>query len=57
MLGHKPSLIKFKKIAITSSNFSDHNTMRLEINYRKKNCKTHKHVEAKQYAMKQQMDH
>ena len=57
MLGHKVSLNKFKKTEIISSIFSDHNTMRLEINYRKKNCKTHKHVDAKQYAMKQQMDH
>ena len=29
--------------------FSDHNAMRQEVN-NKKNCKTHKHVEAKQYA-------
>ena len=57
MLGHKPSLIKFKKIAITSSNFSDHNTMRLEINYKKKKLKKHKHLEATQYATKQPMDH
>ena len=39
MLGHKSSLGKFKKIEIISSIFSEHNTMRLEINYRKKNCK------------------
>ena len=31
--------------------FSDHNAMRLEVN-NKKNCKKHKHVEAKQYATK-----
>ena len=31
--------------------------MRLEINYKKKNFKKHKHVEAKQYATKQPMDH
>ena len=31
--------------------------MRLEINYKKTNCKNHKHVEAKQYATKQPMDH
>ena len=37
MLGHNASLSKFKKIEITSSIFSDHNTMRLEINYKKKN--------------------
>ena len=34
ILGHKSSLSKFKKIEIISSIFSDHNTMRLEINYR-----------------------
>ena len=38
-LGHKSSLGKFKKIEIVSSTFSDHNTMRLEINYRKKTVK------------------
>ena len=36
ILGHKSSLIKFKKIEIISSIFSDHNAMRLEINYREK---------------------
>ena len=36
IFGHKSSLRKFKKIEIVSSIFSDHNTMRLEINYRKK---------------------
>ena len=39
MLGHKTSLSKFKKIEITPSIFSNHNTMKLEINYKKKNCK------------------
>ena len=36
ILGHKSNLSKFKKIEIISSIFSDHNAMRLEINYRKK---------------------
>ena len=36
-LGHKSSLDKFKKIEIVSSIFSNHNAMRLDINYRKKN--------------------
>ena len=36
MLGHKISLSKFKKIEIISSIFSNHNAMRLEINYKKK---------------------
>ena len=39
ILSHKSSLRKFFKIEIISSIFSDHNAMRLEINYREKNCK------------------
>ena len=35
-LGHKSNLSKFKKTEIISSIFSDHNTMRLDINYKKK---------------------
>ena len=34
-LGHKSNLSKFKKIKIISSIFSDHNAMRLDINYKK----------------------
>ena len=57
MLGHKTSLSKFN-IEIISSIFSAHNTMRLEINYKKKkNCMKHKQVEAKQYATKQPVGH
>ena len=52
ILGHKSSLSKFKKIEIVSSTFSDHNTMRLDINYEKKYCKKHKHMEIKQYVCK-----
>ena len=36
ILGHKSSLGKFKKIENTSSIFSDHNGVRLDVNYRKK---------------------
>ena len=36
ILGHKSSLGKFKKIEIISSIFSDHNAVRLDVNYRKK---------------------
>ena len=36
ILGHKTSLHKFKKTEIIPSIFSDHNGMKLEINYRKK---------------------
>ena len=36
ILGHKTNLSKLKSIAIISSIFSDHNSMKLEINQRKK---------------------
>ena len=52
ILGHKSSLGKFKKIEIISGIFSDHNAMRLEINYRGKKGKKHKHMEDKQYVTK-----
>ena len=35
ILGHKSNLSKFKKIEIVSSIFSNHNAMRLDINYNK----------------------
>ena len=38
-MGHKSSLGKFKKTEIISGIFSDHNAMRLDINYRKKPVK------------------
>ena len=39
ILGHKSSLGKFKKTKIRASIFSNHNAIRLEINYREKNVK------------------
>ena len=36
ILGYKSSLGKFKKIEIIPSIFSDHNAVRLDVNYRKK---------------------
>ena len=39
ILGHKSSLGKFKKFEIVLSIFSDHNEVRLDINYRKKTVK------------------
>ena len=48
ILGHKSSLSKFKKVEIVSNNFSDHNTIRLDSNYRKKTAATkHKLMEIK----------
>ena len=35
ILGHKSNLSKFKNTEIVSSLFSDHNAMRLDINYKK----------------------
>src|SRR5574337_848448 len=39
ILGHKSNLSKFKKIEIISRVFSDHNTMRLDINYKRKSVR------------------
>ena len=36
ILGHKSGLGKLKKMEIISSIFSDHNVVRLDVNYRKK---------------------
>ena len=52
ILGHKSNLNKFKKIEIIVSIFSDHNAMRLDINYKKKTWKKHKHMEIKQHVSK-----
>ena len=49
----KQSISKFKKTEVISSIFSNHNAMRLEINYNEK----HKHIDTKLYASKQPMDH
>ena len=48
---------KFMEIEIILSIFSNCNTIRLEINYSKKNFPKHKHVGAKQYVTKQPMGH
>ena len=48
ILVHKSNLSKFKKTEVITSIFSNHNTMRLDINYKKKKtCKKHKHMEIK----------
>ena len=39
MLGHKSNLDNFKKIEIIPSIFSDHNALRLDLNYRRKTIK------------------
>ena len=55
ILDHKSSLSKFKKTEIISSIFSDHNAIRLGMNYRGKKCKKHKHMESKQHSTKEPM--
>ena len=52
ILGHKSNLSKFKTVEIISSIFSDHSAMRLDINYKKKSCKKHKHMQIKQNVSK-----
>ena len=42
ILSHKSSLGKFKKIEIIPSIFSDHNAVRLDVNYRRKTIKNSK---------------
>ena len=52
ILGHKSNFCKFKKRKekeIISSMFSDHNVVRLDVNYRKKNYLKYKHMQAKQH--------
>ena len=50
ILGHKSNLDKLEKKIVVSI-FSDHNAIQSHINYRGgKDCKKHKHLEAKQYA-------
>ena len=58
ILGHKSSLGKFKNIEIIPSIFSDHNEVRLAVNYkrkkavnyRRKTIKKFQHTEAEQHA-------
>ena len=52
ILGHKSNLSKFKKVETVSGIFFDHNAMRLDINYKKKNCKKHKHMDIKHHISK-----
>ena len=52
IFGHKSNTSKFKKTEIISSIFSNHNAMRLDINYKKKKCEKHKHMEIKQHVSK-----
>ena len=56
MLGHKASFDKFKKTEITLSIFSDHNTMRLEIDDKKKKKLENKCMKVKQFTTKKSMD-
>ena len=46
ILSHRSNLSKLKKIEIVSRIFSNHNAMRLDINYKEK-TKKHKHLEIK----------
>ena len=51
ILGHKYSLGKFAKTEVISSIYSDHNVVRLDVNYRgEKKLLKIQHMEAKQHA-------
>ena len=52
ILGHKLAFNKYKKIKIMPCIFSDHNTMKLEINYKKKFVKTTKSWSLKNILLK-----
>ena len=52
ILGHKSDLSKFKKTEIVSSIFSDHTTMRLDINYKKKKAVRNTNTQIKQHISK-----
>ena len=52
ILGQKSNFSKFNIIEIESSILSDHNAMRLDVNYKKKKCKKHKYMEIKQHISK-----
>ena len=52
ILGQKSNLSELKKIEIISTIFSNHNTMRLDINNKEKKTKKHKHMEIKQHVSK-----
>lgn len=51
MLGHETNLIKFRITEIMSSIFSDHDNMKIEINYKEKSEKSD-HMETKQHVTK-----
>ena len=57
ILGHKSNHSKFKKIEIISSIFSDHNVMRLDINYKKKTVRNTNTWRFKQHISKYPMDY
>ena len=52
VLGHRMNLNTLEETETISSIFSNHNGMKLEINYKKK-TKKHKNMEAKQHATEQ----
>ena len=53
----KTSLNKLKKIEIISSVSSNHNSVRLAIKLKNRNCRKHKHMKSKQYTTKKPMVH
>ena len=53
ILNHQSVINRYKMIEIIPYIFSDHNTMNLEVNHRKKNWKGLKYMEVKQHPTKE----
>ena len=53
ILGHKLALSKYKNLEIISCIFSDHNSMKLEVNHKKKMWKDNKYLETKDHPTKE----
>ena len=52
IFSHKSNLSQFRKTEIISDIFFNHNAMRLDNNYKKKNWKKQKHMKIKQHVSK-----
>ena len=53
ILGHRSALNKYRKIEIIPCIFSDHNTMKLEINHKKTIWKGNNYLETEEYPTKE----
>ena len=52
ILDNNQTPVNLRKLKSYPASFPNHKTMRLNINYKEKNCKKHKNMEVKQYISK-----